>query len=126
MLRSGPLGTTARCRTDGSVTDAGRRQVMNCDQIEDKWEQLKGRAKATCGRLTRDWGRVATVVKDRLVGTAWEPNRVASGGTIRGIGRQPQGTVVPRTSAVPSPFRELAWLGLGAGLMYYLDPDRGR
>jgi hypothetical protein len=99
---------------------------MNCDQIEDKWEQLKGRAKATCGRLTRDWGRVATVEKERLVGTARDPNRVASGWAVRDIGRQPQGTVVPRTSAVPSPFRELAWLGLGAGLTYYLDPDRGR
>ncbi|MBX6311440.1 MAG: CsbD family protein [Isosphaeraceae bacterium] len=98
---------------------------MNWDQIEGRWKQLKGRAKEAWGRMTSDLGQRIAGARDRLGGEGQEQF-----GEVRDWAKQavesrplPSGPQNPTTISLA---QDLALVGLGAGLMYYLDPDRGR
>lgn len=50
---------------------------MNLDQLEGKWEQLKGDAKTRWGKLTDDDLKSASGNKDQLVGRIQEKYGIA-------------------------------------------------
>ena len=99
---------------------------MKWEQIGDTWDRLKGKAESAWGRLSSDLGQMAAGkgeelaeglrercddVRDRVEGTLdrWSP---------RTFGPHPVGP--------PPVLTALAGAGLGAGLMYILDPQQGR
>ena len=45
---------------------------MNLDLIEDKWEQLKGKAKENWGKLTDDDWKIVEGRRDQIVGRIQE------------------------------------------------------
>ena len=49
-----------------------RTRMMNKDQVEGKWEQLKGKAKEKWGKLTDDDWKVAEGKRDQIAGKIQE------------------------------------------------------
>jgi uncharacterized protein YjbJ (UPF0337 family) len=50
----------------------GRRSIMNSDQVEGKWKQVKGAVKQQWGKLTDDDLTVLSGKKDELIGKLQE------------------------------------------------------
>jgi len=99
---------------------------MSWDWLEDEWEQFKGTAKKSWRGLTGELGRAGACVKGRAVGSlreAAEDLREWAGEPQDGPSRPAFASRPPAVSGVAG---GLALVGLGAGLMYFLDPDRGR
>jgi len=100
---------------------------MNWEHLEDGLGQLKGKAKAAWERVAGGIGQVAAgTMGERtaepvreLAGRACDQSeRMVDDLTSWDFGSG-QSTMTPAVKG-------LALVGLGAGLMYYLDPDRGR
>jgi uncharacterized protein YjbJ (UPF0337 family) len=99
---------------------------MDRDRNESGWEDLKDKAKETWGKVTGDLGRVAAEAKDRAVG-AFGSRAADVRDRAEMFGeRLRYAAALPRHRNAPGPAEVLALVGLGAGLMYFLDPDRGR
>ncbi|MBV8233695.1 MAG: BON domain-containing protein [Planctomycetaceae bacterium] len=101
---------------------------MNWDWIEDGWERLKEMATESWGRLTGQLGRVAAVTKGRAVSAfraATGELRERAEGVPDDVGRVDV-DVESRSPTSSGMAGGVALVGLGAGLMYFLDPDRGR
>ncbi|MBX6314450.1 MAG: SRPBCC family protein [Isosphaeraceae bacterium] len=99
---------------------------MNWDRMEGRWRRLMGKAQDAWGWLTGDLGRRAAGIKEQLVGGSQELSSAACERAERAM----EGVSARSAPLRPSPplpmMQGLALVGLGAGLMYYLDPDRGR
>jgi hypothetical protein len=93
---------------------------MNWSQIQDRWERLKGEARS---RLSR-WagGKEGGERAGDLGGRAAD----ATDGTERAADVPPVRALRSCGPTATSKLKGLALIGLGAGLMFYLDPDRGR
>lgn len=86
---------------------------MNWDRLENAWEQCQGTAKKSWERLTDKLGRVVAGTKVRA--------EEVQGGLDR-----PVLASCPRPATDSGMAGRIALVGLGAGLMYIFDPDRGR
>src|SRR3954451_6866138 len=99
---------------------------MNRGWIDRGCGHLKVKAKETWRRVADDLSRVAAEAKDWAVGAlgpkAADVRDQAEkvGGDLRHAASWPRYPGAPRAAG------GLALVGLGAGLMYFLDPDRGR
>jgi hypothetical protein len=91
---------------------------MNWDRIEGGWKRLKDTASEGCGRLTRQLGRAVAALREAAGG-----HRVRVEEVRDDLDRAVSAW---RRPAAPRIGGGLALVGLGAGLMYFLDPDRGR
>ena len=99
---------------------------MDKSRIGSGWEQFKDQARDTWEGVTTGLGRVAAETKGRVtqaVGTRLGNPRARAEQSGRDLGH---GFSRSRDRGVPGVAGSLALVGLGAGLMYFLDPDRGR
>jgi uncharacterized membrane protein/uncharacterized protein YjbJ (UPF0337 family) len=99
---------------------------MNWDRIEGRWRRLTGEARDAMARLAGDLGRRAAGMKEQLVGGLQELSGAACERAERAREAASARFSSPRPSPQLSTTQGLALLGLGAGLMYYLDPGWGR
>jgi uncharacterized membrane protein/uncharacterized protein YjbJ (UPF0337 family) len=99
---------------------------MKWDRMEGRWRRLAGKARDAWGRLTGDLGQRASGIKEQVLGGSQELSGAACERAERAMAGASTRFSPPRPSPPLSTMQGLALLGLGAGLMYYLDPDRGR
>lgn len=95
---------------------------MNRGQIEGGWAHLKETATENWEQLSGGAGRIAAVATDRARCVA-----KAASGRLREPAERPRR--VPSKPAVPrhSPLAAgVKLVGLGAGMMYFFDPNQGR
>jgi hypothetical protein len=101
---------------------------MNRKPFEDAWEDLTARVRATWNQLT---GAIRRLADGR--GTGRPDTFAVRSHTFEQPALPGLTIVMPRhvhvgrrSPEVVAVAADLALVGLGAGLMYYLDPDRGR
>jgi hypothetical protein len=99
---------------------------MNWDRLKSGWEQFKDTANRSRRRLTGELDRAGARAKGRAIGSlrgAAEDLREGAGEIYDDLGRRVSQS---RHSTASDVAGGLVLVGLGAGLMYLLDPERGR
>jgi len=99
---------------------------MDRDRIERGWKDIKDKAKEALGRVAGDLSRVAAEAKGRAIGVFGSQAADLRDRAGKIGGRLRYAASGHRDRSAPGPAGDLALVGLGAGLMYFLDPDRGR
>jgi len=98
---------------------------MNWEQVGDNLAQLKGKTRAAGDRLTGGLGQVVVGKGEEAAeGTCegYEGARDRAASAIHDLASWAR----PRNPATIPVAEGLTLIGLGAGLMYFLDPERGR